>query len=112
MLKVEATLIEEVIKRGLKRIEVDQQLQPMRVLPREDFKYSSILGVETKLEDSVESEAPIYVGEQLLEEAMAEPADKTVDRKALAVIAWDERHKASYMSKVPPLFYRQLRMLM
>jgi len=111
MLKTEATLIEQVIQRGLKRLEVDQQLQQTRIVPREDFKYSSLLGVETKLEDSVEAEVPVYIAEQLLEEGMADPAGKILDQKSLAMIAWDERHRATGMSKVPDFFYRQLMLL-
>jgi len=111
MLKAEATLIEQVVERGLKRLEVDQQLQQVRIVPREDFRYSPIVGVEMKLDDSVEAEAPLYVAEQLFEEVMADPSDKVLDRKTLAMVTWDERHKPSRISEVPDLFYSQLRML-
>jgi len=111
MLEAEATLIEQVIQKGLKRLEVDQQLRQIRIVPKEDFRYSSLLGVETKLEDSVEAEVPFYIAEQLLDEGMADPAGKVLDHKALAMIAWDERHKASGISRVPEFFYRQLTLL-
>ncbi len=111
MLRAEANLIEQVIQKGLKRLEVDQQLRQIRIVPKEDFKYSSLLGVETKLEDSVEAEVPFYIAEQLLDEGMADPAVKVLDHKALAMIAWDERHKAGGISAVPDFFYRQLMLL-
>jgi len=111
MLKAESILLEEIVQRGMRRLGVDQQLQQTRVIPREDFKYSSLLGVEMKLEDSVEAEVPLYVGEQLFEDGMADPVDKALDSKALSMIAWEERHRTGQISKVPNSFYRQLVML-
>jgi len=90
---------------------VDQQLQQTRIVPREDFKYSSLLGVEMKLENSVETEVPLYVAEQLFEDGIADPAEKALDSKALSMIAWEERHRTNQISKVPDSFYRQLSML-
>jgi hypothetical protein len=111
MLKAESILFEEIIQRGMKRLGVDQRLRQTRVVPREGFKYSSLLGVEVKLENSVEAEVPLYVAEQLFEDGIADPADKALDSKALTMIAWEERHKTSQISKVPDSFYRQLAML-
>ncbi len=108
MLKAESILLTEMIQREMKRLGVDQQLQQTRVVPREDFKYSSLLGVEMKLENSVETEVPLYVAEQLFEDGIADPVEKALDSKALSMIAWEERHRTNQISKVPDSFYRQL----
>jgi len=109
MLKAEFSIIDELVTKGLKRIETEQSVSLVKVNPKEDFTFTSSLADQISLKKSNTAEVPLYMARLLFEEGMAEPVDKFLDRKTLARISSEERYKEYRLTDVPPSFYSQLK---
>jgi len=111
MLEAEFSVMDELVKRGLNRIETDQLVSLVKVNPKEDFSFASSLVDQVSLKKSNVAEVPLYVARLLFEEGVAEPVDEFLDRKKLVRISSEERYKEYRLTDLPPSFYFQLKQI-
>ena len=111
MLKAELSIMDDLVRRGLDRIETDQMISQVKVNPKEDFSFASSLVGQISLKKSNVAEVPLYVARQLFAEGAAEPLEGFLDRKKLARINSEERYKEYRLTDLPPSFYFHLKYL-
>lgn len=112
MLKSELSIIDELIRRGLERIEIERLLSPMKVNPRQDVSTQSSLLDRISLKKSMPTEVPAYVAQILFEEGLADPMEVFLDLKSLARMGSEERYNEYRLTTLVPSFYFQLKRML
>jgi len=111
MTKVDLQLLRFLVKRELKRIEVDHGMSLVKVSSKGD-RTVNVMGETLQLLPNKIYELPSYVLELATEEGALESAEEELDSKTINRLQWLESSYEAGLSKLPSSFYPKSRRLL
>lgn len=111
MTKADLQLLRLLVKRELKRIEVDQEMLPIKVSVKGE-RTINVMGETIQLVPNKIYELPSYVAEMDTEESALERVEDKLDSKTINRLQWIESSYEAGLSNLPQSFYPRSRHLL